>query len=66
MLCDGQFYGLGQAPYRTPAWLDEGEREFGGCDSLVLPHAYPRIGVDERNEFAMYRDMPGGLWSSAL
>lgn len=61
MLCDEEFYSLEQARYLVQAWLDEGEREFGGYDSLVLWHAYPRIGVDERNQFDMYRDMPGGL-----
>jgi formylglycine-generating enzyme required for sulfatase activity len=61
MLCDEQFYSLEQARYLLSAWLDEGERDFGGYDSLVLWHAYPRIGVDDRNQFDMYRDMPGGL-----
>ncbi|NWF83568.1 MAG: SUMF1/EgtB/PvdO family nonheme iron enzyme [Bryobacteraceae bacterium] len=61
MLCDEEFYSPEQARYLVQTWLDAGEREFGGYDSLVLWHAYPRIGVDSRNQFDMYRDMPGGL-----
>lgn len=61
MLCDQHFFPPDAASYQVGAWLDEGEREFGGYDSLVLWHAYPRIGVDHRNQFDIYRDMPGGL-----
>ncbi len=61
MMCDERFYDPGTGVYQIEAFLDHGQQEFGGYDSLVLWHAYPRIGVDHRNQFDFYRDMPGGL-----
>jgi formylglycine-generating enzyme required for sulfatase activity len=60
MMCDETFYEAGTGRYAVETLLDQGEREFGGYDSVVLWHAYPRIGVDDRNQFDFYRDMPGG------
>jgi formylglycine-generating enzyme required for sulfatase activity len=61
MLCDQEFYNLAQHRYKVDEWVDQGLREFGGYDSVVLWHAYPRIGLDARNQFDFYRDQPGGL-----
>ena len=61
MVCDESFYDRVAGRYTVDAVLDHGQREFGGYDSVVLWHAYPRIGVDERNQFDFYRDLPGGL-----
>ncbi|MCY2951417.1 MAG: SUMF1/EgtB/PvdO family nonheme iron enzyme [Planctomycetota bacterium] len=61
MMCDRMFYSPQQAKYTIESFLDHGVREFGGYDAIVLWHAYPRIGLDDRNQFDFYRDMPGGL-----
>ena len=61
MMCDETFYDRHTSRYAVDAFLRHGEVEFGGYDSVVLWHAYPRIGVDQRNQFDFYRDMPGGL-----
>lgn len=61
MLCDERFYDAQAGQYRVAAWLQEARRETGGFDSIVLWQAYPRIGLDDRNQFDFYRDAPGGL-----
>ncbi len=61
MMCDERFYDQVAGRYTVDSCLDEGLREFGGYDAVVLWHAYPRIGFDDRNQFDFYRDMPGGL-----
>ena len=61
MMCDETFHDQHAGRYTVDAFLQHGQVEFGGYDSVVLWHAYPRIGVDQRNQFDFYRDMPGGL-----
>ena len=61
MMCDRQFYDPAQRRFTVDAFLTRGSQRFGGYDAVVLWHAYPRIGFDERNQFDFYRDTPGGL-----
>ena len=61
MMLDETVYSPRQGRFTMEEFLDQGLREFGGYDSVVFWHAYPRIGLDDRNQFDFFRDMPGGL-----
>ena len=61
MMYDERLYDRKKRCYTADEFLDDGLREFGGYDAIVLWQAYPRIGFDDRNQFDFYRDMPGGL-----
>ena len=58
---DTSFYDREAGRYRIDEILDDGEREFGGYDILLLWQSYPRLGIDDRNQIDYYRDIPGGL-----
>jgi hypothetical protein len=58
-LWDELLYDRAAGRFTPERLLDEADREFGGYDGVVLWHAYPVIGIDERNQFDFYRDVPG-------
>ncbi|MBA5869983.1 MAG: SUMF1/EgtB/PvdO family nonheme iron enzyme [Nitrospira sp. CR2.1] len=61
MLYDQTFFNQQSGRYEVEAFLRKAMEDFAGFDNLILWQAYPRIGVDDRNQFDFYRDMPGGL-----
>lgn len=61
MAWDHEFYDPRNGGYRLMDFLEEGERLFGGYDVYSIWPTWPRLGVDPRNQWDMYRDLPGGL-----
>jgi formylglycine-generating enzyme required for sulfatase activity len=61
MLNDERFLDARRGRYRVEEFLAEEAKKFGGYDAVVLWQAYPWIGLDDRNQFDFYRQLPGGL-----
>ncbi|MGW5580456.1 SUMF1/EgtB/PvdO family nonheme iron enzyme [Micromonospora chokoriensis] len=57
-LWDEALYDHERGVFTVDGFLDAAGRDFGGFDGVVLWHAYPVIGLDDRNQFDWYRDVP--------
>lgn len=61
LLWDERFYERARHRYRVAEYVSAFEARFGALDGVLLWHAYPNLGFDERNQFDFWRAMPGGL-----
>ena len=61
MVEDRYFYDPEAGKYTVDRYLDDLEKRYGGIDSVLVWHTYPNIGLDDRNQNDLLRDMPGGI-----
>jgi iron(II)-dependent oxidoreductase len=61
MVHDLYFYDRAKAKYTVDRYLDDVDTRYGGIDSVLLWHTYPNLGIDNRNQFDLFRDLPGGV-----
>ena len=47
--------------YTVDRFLEDLKIRYGGIDSVLMWPVYTQIGVDDQNQFDMWRSMPGGL-----
>jgi hypothetical protein len=57
-LWDERLYNRAEGRFDVAGFLEH-TSDYGGFDGVVLWHAYPVIGIDDRNQFDFYRDTPG-------
>lgn len=57
-LWDELFFDFAEQRFTPERFLADARDRFGGLDGIVLWHAYPVIGIDDRNQWDFY-DVPG-------
>jgi formylglycine-generating enzyme required for sulfatase activity len=61
LVWDRSFYDPVKREYTVDRFLADTENRIGPIDAVLLWHVYPNLGVDDRNQFARLRDLPGGI-----
>jgi iron(II)-dependent oxidoreductase len=60
MAHDRYFYDASTHKYTVTYYLNDLKKRYGGIDAVLIWPTYPNIGVDNRNQFDLIADLPGG------
>lgn len=60
MAWDREFYDRLTGKYTYADYLKKGIELFGNIDVFGIWPTWPRLGLDQRNQWDLYRDLPGG------
>ena len=61
LIWDPAFYDPGTGEYTVDRFLSDAESRIGPIDAVLIWHVYPNLGADDRNQFDLLRDLPGGV-----
>ncbi len=61
MIHDRYFFDSAKLSYTVDRYLDDVQARYGGIDSVLIWHTYSNIGIDSRNQYDLFRDLPGGI-----
>lgn len=61
LVWDRSFYDPEKREYTVDTFLADLERRVGPIDVVLIWPGYPNLGVDDRNQFDLLRDLPGGI-----
>ncbi|MGZ3656691.1 MAG: SUMF1/EgtB/PvdO family nonheme iron enzyme [Bdellovibrionota bacterium] len=61
MIHDRFLYDPATHHYTADRLLSDLKFRYGGAETVVLWQAYPNLGIDERNQYDFFRDLPGGI-----
>ena len=55
------YYDNADNKFHFADFLKRGQKLYGGDDAVGIWPTWPTLGLDQRNQFDMFRDLPGGL-----
>jgi len=61
LIWDRSLYDPERGEYTVERFLSVTESRIGPIDAVLIWHVYPNLGVDDRNQFDLLRDLPGGV-----
>ena len=61
LVWDRSLYDSEKGEYTVDRFLSETESRIGPIDAVLIWPLYPNIGADDRNQFDLLRDLPGGI-----
>jgi formylglycine-generating enzyme required for sulfatase activity len=61
MAWDKFFYDPIEKRYLIKDFLQRGNKLYGGDDIISIWPTWPTLGLDQRNQFDLFKDLPGGL-----
>lgn len=61
LIWDRSFYDSEKGEYTVDRFLSDTENRIGPIDAVLIWHVYPNLGVDDRNQFDLLHEMPGGI-----
>ena len=57
---DKYFYDADKKKFRLDEFVQRGKKLYGGDDVIGIWPTWPSLGLDQRNQFDLFRDLPGG------
>ncbi|MDD4645099.1 MAG: formylglycine-generating enzyme family protein [Bacteroidales bacterium] len=58
---DHQYWDSKELKNNLQPFLDRGKKWYGGDDFIGIWPTWPSLGLDQRNQWDLFRDLPGGL-----
>ncbi|HEY9596023.1 MAG TPA: SUMF1/EgtB/PvdO family nonheme iron enzyme, partial [Spirochaetia bacterium] len=60
-LYEKDYHDAAAGAFRARKYVEDVREDFGPFEATCLWQSYPRLGLDQRNQYDYYRDLPGGL-----